>query len=508
MQQITRRDFLKLTWGLSQATLFANLLPVGRPVTQNRQLPNVVILVCDAMTALNVSLYGYSRRTTPNLEKLAQRALIYHRHYANGSFTTPGTASLLTGLLPWTHRAINASGTVRRELATHNVFHLLGSDYFTLGYTQNYWADYLLDQFSADIAALLQPSSFDLIRAGLVDETFPKDAMVSQRSFEKMFYYSNSLLLSFISSLYYQSRARKIPPQDHPFGLPEANYFPHTYTLETLFEGITNRIIELDARESPFLSYFHIFPPHAPYHPRQEFFDLFQGDGYRPLAKREHSLSHDSSQKKLDAYRDQYDGYVANIDMELGRMISDLETQGVLDHTYFILTSDHGESFERGLGGHFTPLMYETLIKIPLVILAPGSRSRQDFFAPTSSVDLLPTVLHLAGRKIPDSCEGMILPGLGGSEAPERSVFVVDAKESAAFGPLKKASFAMIQGNLKLIYYRGYKGIYQDQMEFYNLEEDPEELHDRKDKPKYAEAVSQMRQDLLSAIDAADRPFL
>ncbi|MBK9781637.1 MAG: sulfatase-like hydrolase/transferase [Anaerolineales bacterium] len=67
---------------------------------------NVLIIVFDAMSAYNLSLYGYDRETTPNLARLSKRATVFHNHFAGGNFTTPGTASILTGSLPWTHRAI------------------------------------------------------------------------------------------------------------------------------------------------------------------------------------------------------------------------------------------------------------------------------------------------------------------------------------------------------------------------------------------------------------------
>jgi hypothetical protein len=89
-----------------------------------------------------------------------------------------------------------------------------------------------------------------------------------------------------------------------------------------------------------------------------------------------------------------------------------------------------------------------------------------------------------------------------------RSIIIVEAKESTAFRPLEKATFAIVKGSNKLIYYRGYKGIYKDYFEFYNLEEDPEELHDRYSKPKYEAVISQMKDELLTAITAADKPYL
>ncbi len=507
MGKITRRDFLRLVWGLSSTTILAKIFPGTSRLKSEKQLPNFIILVCDAMTARNLSLYGYSRKTTPNLERLAERALVYHRHYSNGNYTTPGTSSLLTGLRPWTHRAINGSGIIKRQLSFHNIFHFLGKDYFRMAYTQNYWADYLLDQLSSDIDSLLPLASFDVIGQGAIDQSFRNDSVVARHSIERMIYFSNSLLLSFITSLYYQNQVKRIPANDHPFGLPSGNYFPHRYTLEGLFEGITNKVLEMETEAAPFFAYFHIFPPHWPYRPRQEFFDLFYQDGYRPVVKPEHRLSHDSSQAKLNDYRNQYDGYLANIDAEIGKLIATLEKQGVLDHTYFIITSDHGESFERGMSGHFTPLLYETLIRIPLIIIAPGNQSRKDCFTLTNSIDILPTILTIAGKEIPSSCEGSLLPRLGGSDDPKRSIITMDAKENPAFKPLKRATFALIRGNYKLIYYLGYGGMYQDYYEFYNLEEDPEELQDLKAMTNYETVFYEMKQELLAAIEAANQQY-
>ncbi len=103
------------------------------------------------MSADNLSLYGYRRHTTPNLERLAERALVYHSHYSGGNFTTSGTASMLTGVYPWSHRAINLGGLVRRPLVDGNIYHLLGPEYHRVGFSQNLWADLFLRQFGADV---------------------------------------------------------------------------------------------------------------------------------------------------------------------------------------------------------------------------------------------------------------------------------------------------------------------------------------------------------------------
>ena len=108
---ISRRDFLKV----AARVPLAALAPLGLSrfkQPEDRQLPNIIVLVFDAWAAGHLPMHGYMRQTMPNLELFAQRAVVYHRHYSAGTFTAPGTASLLTGLLPPTHRMLALGGQI------------------------------------------------------------------------------------------------------------------------------------------------------------------------------------------------------------------------------------------------------------------------------------------------------------------------------------------------------------------------------------------------------------
>jgi arylsulfatase A-like enzyme len=507
MKKISRRDFIKLGWGAVQAAAASSMVTRAGLAARAgaASQPNVVMLICDAMSAKNLSLYGYPRKTTPNLEKLAERAFVYHNHYANGNYTTPGTSSLLTGLLPWTHRAVNNAATIKKSLSTHNIFNLLGSDYFKMAYTQNYWANYLLNQFAADIDDLLPFSDYGLINENVNNKFFKNDLAISHRAVEKMLYYGNSLLLSFLTDLYYRPRTTAEIKQEYPGGFPTSGIHHNVFTMEDLFDGLSAKILDLHELQRPFFSYFHIFPPHYPYNAHRDFYGMFDNDGYIATSKREHTLSAGVPESALDAQRNQYDAYLANLDMHIGLLMDKLEKQGVLQDTYFIITSDHGEMFERGTHGHTTAMLYEPVIKIPLMIFAPNHTTRQDFTAPTSSVDLLPTILKLAGQPISSDCEGNFLPGFGNEELSNRSVFIVEATQSSAFQPFTKATYSIIKDEYKLLYYHGYQHKYQDYFEFYDLREDPQELNNKYSQPKFAPLVSSLKEELLTAIEEANK---
>ncbi|MFC1936729.1 sulfatase, partial [Chloroflexota bacterium] len=230
----------------------------------------------------------------------------------------------------------------------------------------------------------------------------------------------------------------------------------------------------------PFLGYLHYYPPHDPYSTRREFVDAFAGDGFQPLEKPESIYSkHQFSAKQQNEQRRQYDEYILLVDSEFDRLFSYLGQSGVLENTYVIFTSDHGDMFERGIVGHNTKLITLPLVHIPLIIFEPGRTSRHDVYQTTSAVDLLPTLLSATGRKIPDWCEGEVLPPFRSGELdPDRSIFALRANDSKQFGEIEPRSAMILKGDYKLTHYYGHVelGKQGSLVEMYDIKNDPEEM--------------------------------
>ncbi len=517
MDGLSRRDFLKLAAAASAGALLPRALveAAAYPSAGRRGgLPNIIILLFDSMSARHLSLYGYPRETTPHLSRFAERATVYHAHWSAGNYTTPGTASMLTGLYPWTHRAFQFGGLIRRELEALNIFSLLGDEYYRYVFSQNLLSDVLAAQFGADVDEHLPPTAFSIGGNDLLMDKLPNDRALSWHVFQDFLfalspYLPASLVGGYLNSVnslrktsYY--RAGKVP--GHPYGAPLLANYNISYTNERVFAGVAAEILRLSAESSrPYFAYFHLYSPHEPYKPHRRFTSLFVGDGYRPPFKPHHPLAGNFSDDDLLHKRLIYDQLIANVDAEFGKLMDTLETAGALENTWVIVTSDHGQLFERGDHGHGTNLMNEGVLHIPLLISAPGQDRRQDVSVPTSNVDLLPTLLWLTGREIPSGIEGQPLPGLGVLAESERLIFAVQAPYNSAFAPLKKGSVAMRKGAYKLIAYLGYAGVEQG-FELYNLDEDPEELNDL-----FADGdllSRQMRSEFLAAWQQANQPFL
>ena len=483
--QIDRRRFLKL---LSLLPLVSVSVLEGRPYSAAERAPsqsiqdrpNILILLFDTLCARHLSIHGYHRDTAPNLTRFAERATVYHAHHAAGNFTTPGTASLLSGTYPWTHRALHQGGVVTKPFEQRNLFKLCADEYNQILYTQNQWTNLLLHQFRQDGDTYVTPEAFCLADHTFPDWLFPRDAQIAFRSFDELLFQGNYVpgspflaLANELKAAFFERVRSRSYADLYPRGVPMQGLDMY-FLLEEMTEGLTAM---LGTAQQPFLAYFHLYPPHEPYRPRHEFVGMFD-DGWTSITKDPHPLSTVHPQAELNVLRNQYDEYVAHTDAEFGRLYDFMDRTGILDSSYVVITSDHGQMFERGVHGHITELLFEPVIHIPLLISAPGQQQRQDVTTPTSNVDLLPTLLHKLGQPIPEWCEGEILPGPGQrQDSGERSIFAVEAKRNSAHRPLSVATLALIRGRYKLIHYLGYAR-YDNRFELYDLANDPEELED------------------------------
>jgi len=506
MKKISRRKFLKLAPLVAAGTLSA----VGRQALTQADHPNIIIILFDAMSALNLSLHGYPRETSPSLTRFAERCTIYHSHYSAGNFTTPGTASMLTGLLPWRHRAFHYGGLIARDLASNTMLSLLGEEYYRTAFCQNPWADRLVGQVPGGIERFLALTSFSLRGDNLPMDHLPGDrSLASIASDEFLFDLSGGDRMgSGILGYLYRTAHQRIEVDRerdprYPRGLPEIDGYA-LYANQEIYRGVLKELLELNSSAQPQFSYFHLYSPHQPYKPDRRHLQLFDDEISFP-SKPVHifNSARGYAESDIQDRRLRYDQQVAHVDTEFGTLIDGLDAAGILDTSYVIVTSDHGEMFERGFFGHGERMMYEPVLRIPLLIHAPGQRQRRDIYSPTSNVDLLPTLEAMTGAASSVRFDGRILPGFGGEEDEERTLFSMEASENSAFAPVKKAVIAMHKGGYKLIAYPGYD--LEREYEMYNLVEDPQELNDLSTRDSSTLGI--LREELMDSLSQANASY-
>lgn len=506
---LNRRDFLKLAGALPlgyAGSQVAHSLGLRNLKRQDGRR-NVLVIVFDAFSAYNISIHGYQRETTPNLARLMDRAIVYHNHFAASNFTSSGTASLLTGTLPWTHRALQGGAEVAKDFVTRNIFSAF-QGYHRITYTHNGWANILLEQFQADLDELIPWKSLFLRSYdGFIHSLFGNDDDTASVAWTRNMNvsqegYSYSLFFSHLYGVLQRNRYASIRER-FPRGLPSTGDVGSEFVLEPAIDWTGSHLPRIP---QPFVGYFHFLPPHGPYNTPSDYIGQFEGDSLRPLDKPQDMFTARVPYSALVKRRAEYDEFILYVDYEFGRLFDQLESADLLQNTIIVLTTDHGEMNERGISGHSTDTLYQPVIRIPLVIFDPDQPAHVDVHTPTSAVDLLPTLLHRTGQPIPDWTEGVVLPPYA-EPTPGRSLYAVKASKSGQYDPLLHVSVALVQDHYKLVYYHGYENRGVDELtQLYDIQADPEELTDLSSSLKNISA--HMLDEVKTKLEQVNRPYI
>jgi uncharacterized sulfatase len=199
-----------------------------------------------------------------------------------------------------------------------------------------------------------------------------------------------------------------------------------------------------------------------------------------------------------------YFGCNAFVDREIGRVIDAVHALAPGD-TWIIFTSDHGDMLgAHGLTGK-GPVMYDEITRVPLIVEQPGGAGAGSVNpTPVSHVDLLPTLLELAGAERPPILEGSsIARQLAGDADPDRAVvlefnrYEIEHDSWGGFQPVR----CIVAGTRKL----AINLLHTD--ELYDLARDPAEMDNRIDAPEDAAARDDLHDRLLDWMDAKRDPF-
>ena len=329
---------------------------------------NVLLVIFDASNPDHFSFMGYERETTPNMDRIAAESVVFTQAYAQASATPLSMYSLMTSRYP-----------------------ILEEDQYPR---------------TGELAAVI-PAAMPTL-ATWATEKFPERAAFLATHWmrkELGFHYGYSTF----EALYDEVPRGAIVPADM----------------------VTDRVNDWLAAgpAGPWLGWIHYLEPHTPYSPPEPWFSMFDPE-VRGLT--------DGTEESMAAYRDAvpsdefkrntialYDGNLAWVDHQFGRVVEELKRRGDWDNTIVILTSDHGEAFwEHGVRGHGTHV-YDEFVRIPLVIRVPGLAPRR-VEEVVELIDVTPTILDLAGVFVPaGSTAGHSLAGLmtGSTQGSDTAYF-------------------------------------------------------------------------------------
>jgi arylsulfatase A-like enzyme len=427
--------------GFVTGTFAAPPTPVGGP--------NVVLITLDTVRADHLSVYGYARKTTPNLEKLAQSSTRYSHAFATGAMTLSTHASLFTGQYARRHGAHfelpGSPGGRPLSAEAHTLAeHLAEHGYLTLGVVSNY--GFLSDDF------------------GLAQGFEHYDARMRIPLLQPVRRY-------FLRQTLFDALEERVPRSMLDLRIRRAE------EINSEAFRLLDRVRDVDR---PFFLFLNYMDAHRPYLPPPPFDRLYLDGaptltdvGIQGMLHEVNSGEREMTAAERAELIDLYDGAIAYVDSQLGRLVGRLQDLGLYDDCLIIVTSDHGEAFgQRNLYEHGVSV-YQDQISVPMIIHYPDDGTGRIVDAPVSSVDVMPTVLEVLGLESSNDLHGQNLLDVRALQS--RSVFSESFPSGflAALHPrFQRVQRAVISRRLKLV--RASPG----GSELYDLSADPQERRD------------------------------
>ncbi|HET6267985.1 MAG TPA: sulfatase [Acidobacteriota bacterium] len=372
--------------------------------------PNIIIYLVDALRPDHLESYGYKIPTSPNIQNFSKDAAVFDNAYSQVSWTRSSVASIQTGLYPSSHLVEDRLDTLPEYLPTLPG-ELRKNGYRAVGFITN-----------GNISALFH---FD-------------------RSFDDYIRLGESL------------KRKEIHAQSG-----------------TLFETVSKYVsMKISPTSQPAFLYVHATDTHAPYTPDPQFqLTLPNCNADDPAVynpDKNFRPTNEYTPEQIACIISLYDSEVLRSDYYFGQFLDLLKKKNLYDNSIIILTADHGESFfEHRVWGHGKTL-YESDIRVPLIIRFPQNRFAGEHITQNvRHIDLFPTLLNAIGAPYPKGLQGTSLLPL--VENPRNS-------EPPVFSEL-----ALDTHHLKAMVDDGYKMILNEsnsRIEMYDLRNDPLETTD------------------------------
>jgi len=324
-------------------------IPIVNFITATNQsnLPNIIVITADGLDAQHMSAYGYSRDTTPNIQKLLNNSLVAENAFTNAGNTAGSLISIYTGKYPTDTRVLFAPDILKNQNTTEHLLSLLKK--------VNYSSTQFSYPYYADAYDLNLRSGFDFANGRSMEST-------------QIINFLSKYLDSNQSYFIYQIITRLIDRISHIF------YVKDMVNLSLLAEGdaqsyndqykFDSAIEILEKSEKPIFIHIHCMETHGP---------LFY-----PKAEKYSAHKEKSQQQEYDT--DFYDDSILDFDNSVGQFIEALKMNGSYDNTILIIGSDHGQRFT-------------TNKRIPLIIHFPNNEYSGKILNNVQNIDIAPTIL-------------------------------------------------------------------------------------------------------------------
>jgi arylsulfatase A-like enzyme len=446
-QPISRRKFVKRTLAAGTA-LATGLIDSGSADSKNTR-PNILLIFSDQQHWRAMGFLD-SFFNTPHLDALARESVVFENSFCTTPQCSPSRSSLLTGFYPSKTDVVgNVGAAGGKQLAQETI----GSELQSAGYCTGYFGKWHLGD--REIAT----KGWDQSNLKINDRSNESKAVAFLRQAAE----STTPFALFVSFNnphdIYQFGRHRMEPADKSVALPPS------WDRETL-EG----------------------KPSV----QKQF--MLEDQGKAIWGK---------ERRVWEKYRDCYRAKTALYDGNVGAVLAELKKQGLWDSTIIIVTSDHGDMDTNNKLIYKGPFMYEHMVRIPLMIRVPprlgGTGARHETDMDVVNVDIAPTIRDLC-RLSNIACDGISLaPLLTGSGKQRRREFVIGQYYSKQkwVNPIRMVRTRSFKYNRYI----------RHGEELYDLKNDPHEVKNLADNPRYANVKAALSRKLDEWIKDNDDPF-
>lgn len=432
----------------------------------SNERPNILFICSDQHAGAVVGTNGHAIVKTPNLDRLAAMGTNFQFAYCGNPVCAPSRAGLMTGMFP--------------------------SD------VQSYCNSTPFDGHVPTWGNRLRDAGYDCWATGKLDLWANRDL-----GFTEVDTVHEHSLDPDVDSLFRSPLCSRAQDRDNVNGTFKAD--PHEDAARAS-KGIEFISAKRDSNARPWCAWIGFTEPHPPFRARAEYEHLYPPQDM-PLPEwpedyleRRHpeiqmQAGHSHFQLPIAAERKQraraaYFGMITEMDKQIGRVLDALQESGHLERTIVIYTSDHGEMLgEHGLWLKSTLLDYAS--RVPLIVAGPGIPKGRIIRAPMAHVDLIATLMELAGARTSGLRGESLLPMLGGNSSAGPAV----AYSESHSGGNSTGSFMIRQDQWKYIYFTAAEPLLFDMNKPYG------EMNNLANDQKFAPVVEELHGHLTSLVD-------
>lgn len=483
--------------------------------------PNILCFITDQHRADHLGCCGNSQVRTPNINRIASEGVTFTESYVANPVCMPNRASMFTGRYPKAHRVRENGNTLPpEEIVLPEV--LASAGYDTASFGKIHLAPFGMTREKADHDWELY-ESVEYWNAG--------------GELPLPFYGLRHVCLGDGHGSYHLGHYRRWLDKEHPgafeklqmksavepptgareswkSAIPEELHY-NTFIADRTIDHLRNR-----DRDKPFFVWCSFPDPHHPYSPPRPYCDMYDPNDidFSP-ARREGEfdllppyftecregkrmtggLRGPTNNITEEQYREiiaHTYGMISMVDKNVGRVMAALEEESLLEDTIVVFFSDHGDL----MGDHWLinkgPFLFRGLVRVPTIWRIPGAHGGRTCSDMISTVDLMPTLLDLAGLEIPQGVQGQSYAGeLTGQGGAKREYAYIEYDESYLGDRLRQ----LRNHDWALTFYAN-----SDYGLLFDRNSDPDELYNLWDSPEHQSIKRDLLTELLRHTSRAD----